>query len=38
MPLEPFDQICPDIARTELHVCGSKVPGLTLGIAASCYE
>ncbi len=28
MPLESFDQICPDIARAKLHVCDVKEPGL----------
>ena len=35
MPLEPFDRICPDIARAELHVCDAKEPGL--GVPLDSY-
>ena len=28
MPLEAFDQICPEIARAETHVCTVPEPGL----------
>ena len=33
MPLEPFDRICPEIARAERHVCdvNSPVLGVPLG-------
>lgn len=35
MPMEAFDQICPDIARAELRVCEVKEPGL--GVPMDSY-
>jgi hypothetical protein len=35
MPLEPFDQICPEIARAEMRVC--TVPTSGLGVPAGEY-
>ena len=34
MPLEPFDRICPEIARAERHACDVNSPalGVPLGI------